>query len=713
MTPKPRSAGTSLSTLWSALFRISLPACLLLPLLACGCGSSVLEGDEPTDGMDIVIGFQDLSIRRDIADSSGQVADLPFVPQDLACPQECPDSAPCIETKNGNQCAIPCTQGLCPDGFTCVPNGAESICVSYVSRLCAPCNSDQECRTPGLNDDPAFCLSWAPEQGSFCSIYCSEEMPCPEGYQCMDSDGSSMCLPLTPTCACSSWATLNLATTTCARETSAGTCLGEVRCDSTGLTQCDAALPQPELCNGKDENCDGQTDEGFPDSDLDGIADCVDDPISVKPDLDQDGTPDDEDCSPGNAAIHPGAVEGCNGLDDNCDGEIDEGFPDSNADGYADCGAIDSDQDGTPDTQDCAPQNASVHPGATESCNSLDDDCDGITDPAGTSGCTKLYADYDGDGYGTSQDWLCLCQPDQPYTTVSSTDCNDSNASIHPGAAELCNGLDDDCSGSPEGPNTPGCKTWYIDADSDGYGSTSGQCLCAPTSTYKVQNNTDCNDADSTIHPGASELCNGKDDNCDSLTDPSGTCETGHSVCIDPGDGGTEPGAVGIVSEKTLNLSQALTIKQSLQADTAATGNGGSWIPLMTRESDTTVTLASRVEYANSNAAERFVSVHNNAGGGHGTETYTANAPSTNSTALATTAQTNLVALLALTNRGVKKNDFYVLVHTTMPAIMTFAGFVDSTTDMATLNTASGNSAVGNAILHALQTHFGFTVYTP
>jgi len=114
------------------------------------------------------------------------------------------------------------------------------------------------------------------------------------------------------------------------------------------------------------------------------------------------------------------------------------------------------------------------------------------------------------------------------YTTCNG-DCNDNNAAIHPGAAEVCNGIDDDCDGSiDEGLQF---SMYYTDADGDSYGDKNdvGVSSCSPVAG-KVTNNSDCNDANAAVHPGATELCNGIDDNCSGTTDEG--CSVTPSVTI-------------------------------------------------------------------------------------------------------------------------------------------------------------------------------------
>jgi hypothetical protein len=179
------------------------------------------------------------------------------------------------------------------------------------------------------------------------------------------------------------------------------------------------------------------------------------------PDADQDGhlkiAFGGDDCDDWNPTVHPGASEICDGLDNNCDGRIDEGFNlhwylDADGDGYGDAshGIITC----TPpagyvaDSTDCNDHDAAIHPGTTERCNQIDDNCDGqIDEGQNNQGCTVYYRDSDGDGYGVSSDSRCLCHAIAPYTATQGGDCNDNDAHQHPGAVEICNNVDDDCDG--------------------------------------------------------------------------------------------------------------------------------------------------------------------------------------------------------------------------------------------------------------------------
>jgi hypothetical protein len=161
---------------------------------------------------------------------------------------------------------------------------------------------------------------------------------------------------------------------------------------------------------------------------------------------------------------------------------------------------------------DCNDSNSAIHPGGTEVCNTVDDDCDGSIDEGVQS---TFYRDLDNDTYGNAAQTIQACSAPVGYVS-NSTDCNDSNSAIHPGATEVCNTVDDDCDGSiDEGV----LSTFYRDLDNDTYGNAAQTIQACSAPVGYVSNSTDCNDSNAAVHPGATEVCNTVDEDCDGLID--------------------------------------------------------------------------------------------------------------------------------------------------------------------------------------------------
>jgi streptogramin lyase len=289
-----------------------------------------------------------------------------------------------------------------------------------------------------------------------------------------------------------------------------------------------------EVCDGIDNNCNKQVDEGYPDFDKDGLANCIDN------DDDNDGAADKVDCEPLDAETYPGAVELCDGFDNNCNSKVDEGYPNFDGDGEVDCIDFDDDNDGDPDVVDCNPFNSKIFHDAEEVCDGQDNDCNNVVDQPGAVGCAFFYKDKDDDGWGMNNKSLCICGPDGEYTASQPGDCDDSTWAINPDGTEVCNNQDDDCDGVKDNSGSLGCKNYYHDIDGDGYGSGAATCICWPNDVATTLNGGDCDENNPSVNPGAPELCDGKDNNCNKAIDEGvgstcGNCDpTCHEVGIGP-----------------------------------------------------------------------------------------------------------------------------------------------------------------------------------
>lgn len=179
-------------------------------------------------------------------------------------------------------------------------------------------------------------------------------------------------------------------------------------------------------------------------------------------------------------------------------------------------GPIDDDGDGYNAARDGDDGDDAVHPDADERCDGLDNDCDGAIDDDAVDMHT-YYADADGDGYGYRHDILLACSTPSRAVT-NDEDCDDDHATAHPGAVERCDGIDNDCDAEVD--NAPiDMLSFYVDNDGDGFGDPYATGLaCAPGSGL-VDDASDCDDDASATYPGAPELCDGVDNSCDGVID--------------------------------------------------------------------------------------------------------------------------------------------------------------------------------------------------
>jgi N-acetylmuramoyl-L-alanine amidase len=187
-------------------------------------------------------------------------------------------------------------------------------------------------------------------------------------------------------------------------------------------------------------------------------------------------------------------------------------------------------------------------------------------------------------------------------------------------------------------------------------------------------------------------------------------------ICIDPGHGGSDPGAAYADLEKVNVLNTGLKFRNWLNTDTNDSRGGGSWVVIMTRSTDVYVGLSARADFANANGADRFMSLHNNACGncgGTGTTTYSYLSPNATTADLRNRVQQRTVEAWGLRDRGNATANFAVLRETVMPAELCELGFIDNSGDAALLRDSAQQDKVTRYHLYAIQNHFGIGAYTP
>jgi len=235
---------------------------------------------------------------------------------------------------------------------------------------------------------------------------------------------------------------------------------GVMACADCDDDDASSAPGAAEHCDGADNDCDGEVPADEQDSDADGVTPCA------------------GDCGPQDATVYPGAPESCDAVDSDCDDDLVDGDVDTDLDGEPDCTDPDDDGDTFPDGVDCEPTDPSAFPNGTEVCDAVDNDCDGdlVEGFANLDGDTLPdCADDDADGDGASAALDCD-DLDATSTTVATdgdcdgaetaVDCDDSDPTSTTLATDGdCDGVltADDCDDGD-----PASTVVATDADCDG-----------------------------------------------------------------------------------------------------------------------------------------------------------------------------------------------------------------------------------------------------
>ncbi|MSP93106.1 MAG: hypothetical protein EXR79_15120 [Myxococcales bacterium] len=288
MLQSPRSACAVASRF---RHQAGLAALCLGSLIATACGDApASEGTGTTAASDASgdLGVSDLTERgADLLTAADAVpADAPAAAKDTSpsCPGaagckctnngEC-DGALCIDTPAGKRCAAKCVD-KCESGFKCagIQAGADTltVCVPTWGKLCNPCLTSQACAA--LGQGAPACIVHG-DAGSFCGTECTDDAGCPASFQCksfksVEGAAVKQCVPATDAanvpslCACSAAAVESALATTCmapAKGAAGSTCPGQRACGADGLTACTAPDVTLEVCDGKDNDCNGKIDD--------------------------------------------------------------------------------------------------------------------------------------------------------------------------------------------------------------------------------------------------------------------------------------------------------------------------------------------------------------------------------------------------------------------------------------------------------------------
>ena len=304
-------------------------------LVSCGDDASPGAGSETHD-----VGATDVEsagdpgtvdapdARTDVADDSEhESAGLTCPPSEGAFSAQCESDADCSE----GPCLVSGDQGVCTQ--TCLGpcptlcDGRDTFCrglsreggeVSFVCQpaaidLCSPCSEDAHC-------EGGRCLTFS-DGSSACGLQCSAG-DCPVGFECAEAPESlaGQCVPVSGSCTCDEVS--DGVTRPCSVANTAGVCAGQQTCRAdTGWGACDADTPRAEICDGRDNDCDGAVDNGV---EVGLACDVLGSPEGAACDGVEICQAEDDYACVGN----PPTIDVCDGQDNDCDGVVDQDFVD-------------------------------------------------------------------------------------------------------------------------------------------------------------------------------------------------------------------------------------------------------------------------------------------------------------------------------------------------------------------------------------------------
>ena len=418
----------------------------------------------------------------------------------------------CADTSEGKLCLAKCIENCAQDGYSCFlwsGPGAdmESFCAPTWGFICNPCTESYPCTTKVGKE--AACVQHG-NAGAFCGPKCSKDAECPTGHGCTDlptveGKTAKVCAPLSPSgkgvgaCKCSKMAVNQSLSTTCTKVLKGSdgsvlaTCKGQRTCGKTGLTDCNAPTPGFETCDGVDNDCDGDTDEGTCDDDnpctMDacaGAAGCSYNKLNAG-DCDADGNP----CTVGDSCKNGVCVKGTGTCDDGNACTKDVCDPAKGCTATDDDGAT-CDDDGDPCTLAGKCIGGGCQPGAKKNCDDA-------------NGCTIDSCD--------AKTGNCLHKNDEGAPCTDGNKCTGADAckdgKCNPGSPKLCEG-GPTCNWGSCDPSTGKCA-WKVQQDGlpcdDGIGCTKADVCKGGSCSGSV---LVCNDGD----PCTIDFCDPKQGQC-------------------------------------------------------------------------------------------------------------------------------------------------------------------------------------------------------